>query len=59
MKMAKIDEHKELADKLAELLNGQDEIEINHNECGTLVRFDNVEFSYDENGKSEGLTVSL
>jgi hypothetical protein len=57
--MAKIDQLKILADKIAELLTGEDEAEINHNEYGTLIRFDNVEFSYDEKGKSEGLTVSL
>jgi hypothetical protein len=57
--VAKIDELKILADKIAELLNGVEDTEINHNECGTLIRFDNVEFGYDEKGKSEGLTVSL
>ena len=57
--MAKIDELKILADKIAELLTGEEEAEINHNEHGTLVRFDNVEFGYDKDGKSEGLTVSL
>ena len=48
--MAKIDELKILADKIAELLNGVEDTEINHNECGTLIRFGKVYFSYEEKG---------
>ena len=61
--MAKIDELKIVADKIADeitdLLNCIEDVEIEYNECGTLIRFDNIEFHYDEKGKSEGLTVSL
>ena len=52
--MSRIDKLKILSDKIAELLTFEEYAEINHNKCGTLIRFDNVEFSYDENGKSEG-----
>ncbi|MFK5949951.1 MAG: hypothetical protein QM500_14405 [Methylococcales bacterium] len=52
--MAKIDELQAIANKIAEILIGVEEMEINHNEHGTAVYFDNAVFNYDENGKSEG-----
>ena len=57
--MAKIDEYRELANKIAELLKGQDDMEITHNDCGTLVEIDNVSFSYDADGNGEGITIAL
>jgi hypothetical protein len=57
--MAKIDENVELAQKIADLLKGQEEMSIDHNEHGTFIEIENVSFSFDENGKSQGLSISL
>ncbi len=57
--MTKISECAELAQKIANLLKGQDKMSIYHNEHGTLIEIENVSFSFDENAKSEGFTISL
>lgn len=57
--MAKVDDYTELTQKIADLLKGQDEMSIDHNEHGTSIEIENLSFSFDSDGKSEGLSISL
>lgn len=58
--MGKIYENKGLAIKIAALLKdtGHD-VDVSHDEYGTRVEIDNVEFTFDTDGKMEDMTIAL
>lgn len=59
--MALIEDNQKLAQKIADLLQGfgDVEIEVEHNDQWTQVYIDGALFDFDSCGKADGITIGL